>query len=95
MTEPNSNSTESSAEAPQIGIVELQNMVSIIDAAAERGAFKGNELTAVGTTRDRVVAFLSAVTPTADPETEVTANNDVVSSEEGTASTTKKAKTKK
>ena len=48
---------------PQIGIVDLQNAVRIIDAAAERGAFKGNELTAVGTARDKLAAFLAAVAP--------------------------------
>lgn len=47
--------------APTIGIVDLQNALKIIDAAAERGAFRGNELTAVGTVRDKINAFLEAL----------------------------------
>ena len=50
--------------APQISINDLQNVVKVIDAAAERGAFKGNELTAVGAVRDKVAAFLAAIPPT-------------------------------
>ena len=48
---------------PQIGVSDLQNALRIIDAAAERGTFKGHELTTVGTTRDRFAAFISAVAP--------------------------------
>lgn len=47
--------------APQISINDLQNVVKVIDAAAERGAFKGNELTAVGAVRDKVANFLAAI----------------------------------
>jgi hypothetical protein len=56
----------SNPDLPQIGIVDLQNALRIIDAAAERGAFRGSELTAVGATRDRFAAFLAAVQP--DPK---------------------------
>lgn len=47
--------------APQIGINDLHNVVKVIDAAAERGAFKGNELTAVGQVRDKIANFLAAI----------------------------------
>jgi len=57
-------------DVPQIGIVDLQNALRIIDAAAERGAFKGNELTAVGATRDKFAAFLAAVQPDGKPASE-------------------------
>lgn len=46
---------------PTITIVDLQNILRIVDVAAERGAFRGAELTSVGTVRDRVAAFLDAV----------------------------------
>lgn len=52
---------ETPAEAPTIGIVDLQNLLKIVDAAAERGAFRGNELTAVGTVRDKVQTFLDSL----------------------------------
>ncbi|MNK56475.1 hypothetical protein D3C87_755160 [compost metagenome] len=61
--------------APQISINDLQNVVKVIDAAAERGAFKGNELTAVGAVRDKVAAFLAAIPATEEsaPEAEAPA----------------------
>ncbi len=56
--------------APQIGIQDLQNVVKVIDAAAERGAFKGNELTAVGAVRDKIANFLGAIPTTDEAEVE-------------------------
>lgn len=56
--------TEATQEgAAQITLVDLQNALRIIDVAAERGAFKGSELTSVGSVRDKVAAFLSSVLP--------------------------------
>jgi hypothetical protein len=46
---------------PTITIVDLQNAIRIIDAAAERGAFRGSELSMVGMVRDRYARFLDAV----------------------------------
>jgi len=39
-------------------IGDIENVVKIIDAASQRGAFKGNELTAVGTVRDKFAAAI-------------------------------------
>jgi len=50
-------------EAPQITIVDLQNILQVIDVAATRGAYRGNELTSVGSVRDKLAAFLEAVVP--------------------------------
>lgn len=55
------NPETAAAEQPTIGIVDLQNALKIIDAAAERGAYRGNELTAVGAVRDKIQAFLDAL----------------------------------
>lgn len=54
---------ETQTEAPQITLVDLQNALRIIDVAAERGAYKGNELTSIGSVRDKIAAFLDAVLP--------------------------------
>ena len=51
------------ATAPTIGVTDLESCVKIIDACTQRGAFKGDELTSVGTVRDRLVAFVEANTP--------------------------------
>ena len=63
-------SEETQVEAPdtasQITLVDLQNTLRIIDVAAERGAFKGGELTSVGSVRDKLAAFLEATLPKED-----------------------------
>lgn len=51
------------ADAPNINLIDLQNALRIIDAAAERGAFRGSELTSVGGVRDKLAAFLETVLP--------------------------------
>lgn len=66
--------------APQIGISDLQNVVKIIDAAAERGAFRGNELTAVGAVRDKVANFLAAI-PSDEPAAGETAETTATEAE--------------
>jgi len=58
------------AEAPQITLVDLQNTLRIIDVAAERGAFKGGELTSVGAVRDKLAAFLEATMRQEEPTEE-------------------------
>lgn len=52
---------EAAAETPTINITDLQNILKIIDAAAGRGAFRGDELSAVGSVRDKLAKFLDAL----------------------------------
>lgn len=54
---------QTEVEMPQITLVDLQNTLRIVDVAAERGAFKGGELTSVGSVRDKLFAFLEASLP--------------------------------
>lgn len=44
-----------------VNISDLESVVRIIDAASERGAFKGSELSSVGTVRDKIANFLTQV----------------------------------
>lgn len=44
----------------QLTLADLASIHNIIDAATQRGAFKANELTAVGTVYDKLSAFLKA-----------------------------------
>jgi hypothetical protein len=44
----------------QINLADLQNLLRILDVAAECGTFKGNELSSVGNVRDRLAAFIEA-----------------------------------
>jgi hypothetical protein len=48
---------------PELSIVDLQNIRMIIDTAVRRGAFSAGEVSGVGTTFDRLNAFINAVTP--------------------------------
>lgn len=59
---------EIQTEAPQITLVDLQNTLRIIDVAAERGAFRGSELTSVGSVRDKLASFLEATMPKEEEE---------------------------
>jgi hypothetical protein len=61
---------ETPQEAPQITLVDLQNALRIIDFAAERGAFKGGELSSVGSVRDKIATFLESVLPKEEPAAE-------------------------
>lgn len=45
-------------EAPSIGLQDLQALLQVVDVSAERGSFRGNELSTVGTLRDKLAAFL-------------------------------------
>ena len=55
----------SDQNAQQVGlsIADIANSVQVIDMASARGALRGEELAAVGTLRERLVAFLKAAQP--------------------------------
>jgi hypothetical protein len=65
----NTQTTETVAPAvnPELTIVDLQNVRSIIDVAARRGAFGAAEMAAVGGVFSKLDTFLTAVTPPAAP----------------------------
>jgi hypothetical protein len=49
-------------EAPvELTVQDLGNIKQIIDVASQRGAFKPNEMTIVGTTYTKLESFLNAV----------------------------------
>ncbi len=60
---PETTTETAAPEAIQLGMGDLQACIQIIDIASTRGAFKGEELTAVGGARDRIAAFLEANKP--------------------------------
>ena len=45
-----------------ITVTDLQALVNLIDVASSRGAFRGPELTAVGTLYSKLASFLQQVT---------------------------------
>ncbi len=50
-------------QQPQLTLNDFALVINIIDACTERGAFKGNELAAIGQLREKFVAFVKANTP--------------------------------
>lgn len=66
MAEETTGVEEQEEEKTAISIVDVQNLLHIIDVAAQRGAFKGEELSQVGGVRDKVAKFLAENTPVAD-----------------------------
>lgn len=48
-------------EVPTITVNDVSALLRIVDTAAERGAFRGNELTAVGAVRDKAAAFVAYI----------------------------------
>lgn len=54
-------------EPPSLTLVDLTSIKNILDAACTRGAFRGNEMKAVGDIYSKLDAFLAAVTPKVTP----------------------------
>jgi hypothetical protein len=75
--EPVLPETQDEPTAPDVNIGDFRAMLQIIDVASQRGAFKGEELTSVGTVRDRLNAFVQYHTP--QPEEEAPAESDEAS----------------
>lgn len=53
---------------PGISLNDLQVIVNIIDVCTKRGAFEGGELALVGSTREKLIAFVKANIPAATEE---------------------------
>jgi hypothetical protein len=60
-TQTVSQSPNQKPEGPDLNIQDLLGVKSIIDVATQRGAFKANELEAVGKLYNRLSTFLDTV----------------------------------
>ena len=49
------------AEAPSLGVQDLQNAAKIIDIAMSRGAFRANEAAQVGAVYNKIETFIKTV----------------------------------
>ena len=54
---------EQPAPAPELTISDLQNLRSIVEVSARRGAFQAAEMEAVGSTFNKLSKFLDVVAP--------------------------------
>lgn len=62
--------------APDLNVNDLNAVKSIIDIATTRGAFKANELEAVGKTYNKLSAFLEHVTKQQQEQQKAQGNNN-------------------
>lgn len=60
--------TEAQGQAPDLTVQDLSALKAIIDVASQRGAFKPNEMTVVGTTYTKLENFLNAVAAAAEQQ---------------------------
>ncbi len=63
MSEKKSVEQQTPPEQQGITLNDIANVVRIIDVASQRGAFRGPELSQVGTVHDRLMKFLEANQP--------------------------------
>lgn len=68
MTEVSVNNNEPAPQGPAMNLQDLVYLVNIVDVASRRGAFKAEELSAVGGVYDKVVAFLKSTGAIKEPE---------------------------
>lgn len=75
---------EEQQEPVNITVADLQALVNLIDVASSRGAFRGAELTAVGTLYTKLATFLQQVTNTQEAQvsTEETATAEAEAQEQ-------------
>ena len=66
------NTEQAQQPAAELTIVDLQNIRSIIDVAAKRGAFGAGEMTAIGGVYNKLESFLASVAPPQVPSEEGT-----------------------
>lgn len=62
--------TTAQAPAAELTVTDLSAIKQIIDVASSRGAFRANEMAVVGTTYNKLEAFLEAVTASQKPKEE-------------------------
>ena len=71
--QPQAAQAQAQAQAPQpdptaLSIGDLKNLLTILDVASTRGAFKANEMAGVGIVYNKLQAFLAKVAPEQKPE---------------------------
>ena len=84
MSEETQEVKANTPEDVTLNVQDIINVVKIIDVVCERGAVKGDELSSVGTVRDRLVAFVNANTtqPPAEGDVESKDSEDEVETSE-------------
>ena len=74
VTEAPAMAPPAEAEAPSLGVQDLQNAAQIIDIAMSRGAFRANEAAQVGAVYNKIEAFIKSVADQQNQNAEATAS---------------------
>ena len=70
-----SEEVQTQEQVPELNVGDMNAVLRIIDVVTERGAFKGEELSSVGTVRDKVAAFVNYHTPKTE-DSDVSKNDE-------------------
>lgn len=57
------NMTEQASEEPRLGVQDIKDLLTIVDVACQRGAFRAEEMASVGGVFSKVKSFVSAIEP--------------------------------
>ena len=68
MSEAAETPAQEQPKAPSLGVQDLVTIAQIIQIATQRGAWKPEELSTVGLTYDKLIAFLDAAGAVAKPD---------------------------
>jgi hypothetical protein len=80
MAEISVDHSETVPQAPTMNLQDLVYLINIVDVASRRGAFKGEELSAVGAVYDKVVSFLKTTGAIVEPESANEQTNEKINS---------------
>ena len=67
MTDISVNNQDLSPQGPSLNIQDIVSLLNIVDVASRRGAFRAEELSAVGNTYDKIANFLRSTGAIKDP----------------------------
>jgi hypothetical protein len=67
---------------PTLGVADLVRIAQIIQLATSRGSWKADELSAVGQTYDKLMAFLEAAGAVINKDTDADTESDSADSQE-------------
>lgn len=73
--------TTQEANKPTLGVADLVRIAQIIQLATARGAWKAEELSAIGQTYDKLMAFLEAAGAVINKDADATAAPDDTSAD--------------
>lgn len=68
METPNVGGTLPPQPQPELSLIDLKNIRSVLDVAVKRGTFAASELSAIGSVYDKLNSFLVAVEKSTPPQ---------------------------